>query len=148
VWHLSEIHKLNFTGDILAECHGNFHFGLAEHFALDKLTQRDDGAALVRHLDAHGVLAGDGRDDTHAGRGKSECDVVAQVGDLRDFDAVCGQNFEHGDDRALANARHFGLDAELGKGFLENPGAGAGLVVDDPVLAVGVGVEEPSMGTW
>ncbi len=142
VGHLGEVDELDFAGDVLAESDGDFHLGLAEVIALDELAQGDDSAALVRHFDADGVLAGDGRDDAHAGGGEAKGDVVAQVGDLRDFDAVSGQDFEHGDDGAFADARHFSLNAELGEGFLEDAGAGAGLVIDDPVLAIGVGVEE------
>ena len=62
--------------------------------------------------------------------------------DLGELDAGRRQDLEHRDDRALADARYLGLDLEFCQGIAQDLGRALGLLVDDPVLAVGIGRED------
>ena len=126
---------------------GDFHLGRLEGLVLDYLPQGDQiGPPLVGDFDPDRVLARDGRDDADARGREPQGDVVAEVRDLGQFDSGRGQDLEHGDDGALADSCHFSLDLQFGQGLAKYLGRALGLLVHDPVLAVGVGGEDSLRG--
>ena len=91
---------------------------------LDDLAQRDRLAALVRNLNAYGVLAGDGGLDTHGQRLEGQGDVVVAGGDGADFDARRGLEFKHGDHGAGDDLLNLALDVEIRQAGGELTGLG------------------------
>ena len=138
VRRLRQVGHLDVAGDVLAQHYRHAGAVRLEGLALHDFLEGHDGPLLVRHLDADGVLAGNGRHDAHAGGGQPQGDIVAQVGDFREAHARRRQYLEHGDNRPLADAGNLGLDVELGQGFLEHDGRPARLVVDQPILTIGI----------
>ena len=146
VGRLRKVDELRLARDVLAEYYGDLHLGRLEGLVLDYLAQGDDGPPLVGDLDPHRVLARNGRDDADARGREPQGDVVAEVRDLGQFDSGRGQDLEHGDDGTLADSGHFRLDLEFGQGLAKYLGRALGLLVHDPVLAVGVGGEDSLRG--
>ena len=139
---LHEVDELGLASDVLAEDDGYLHLRGLEGLVIDDLAEGDYGTPLVGHLDAHRVLARDGRDDADARGGEPQGDVVREVGDLGEADAGGGEDLEHRYNWSLSDAGDLGLDVELREGLLEDLRRLPRLVVDDPVLTVGIGVEE------
>ena len=75
--------------------------------------------SAVGHLDADGLLAGDGRQDAHVGRRHGVGDVLVQAGDPVDLDAGAELELVAGDGGADHHADQPGLHAVLGQRLLE-----------------------------
>ena len=78
-----QVHDHRVAGDVLAQVDGDFHpLGPAIRF-FDHLAEPHKLAVLVGHFDADGVLAGNWRDDPHAGHAEGNGQVVGQPRDFR-----------------------------------------------------------------
>lgn len=66
--------------------------------------------------------------------------------DLGNFHAVRGKYLVHGDDGTFPYPRHLGFDIELGERLPQHFGVPLRFFVDNPVLPVGIGVEDAVYG--
>ena len=82
---------------------------------LEDVAQRDELAGPVRHLDADGRLARDGREDAHVGRRHGVGDVLGEAGDPGDLDAGAELDLVTGHRRAHPAPHEAGLDAVRGQ---------------------------------
>ena len=113
------------AGDVLAQVDRNLHpLGAAVGF-LDHLAEADQLAVLVGHFDADGVLAGDRRDDAHAGHAQRDRQVVGQARDLREPQAGFELDFELGDDRAGLDLDDLHVEAEVVERLFQDLGLAA-----------------------
>ncbi len=97
--------------DVLAEP-GDERRG-ALGLALVDVPKADQAALLVRDLDAHGLLAGDGSEDPDVGRGQRVCQIVLERRDLRDLGPGGELELVAAHVRAGDHADHPRLDAEV-----------------------------------
>ena len=92
----------------------------AEVLAGEQFAQVDRLAALVRQLDADGVLARNDRDAGGDGAHRAG-DVVGEADDARRLDAGRGLQLVEGDHRAGADVDDLALDAEIVEHAFEQP---------------------------
>ena len=114
---------------------------------LEDGAEANGSSRLVRHLEPHRLLAGDGRQDPQALGREQPGEVVAEADDLRGLGAGGGLELHGGDHRALRDVAHRSLDLELAELLLEiggELGEVLGLAGHPPAdlehLAVGPGV--------
>ena len=110
------------AGHVFAQEQRHFHLlgfavALFDHFA-----QAHDLPHFVGHLDADRVLAGDRRDDAHAGHAQCNGQIVGQAGDFGQPQAGFQLDFVLGDDRPGLDLDDFDREAEIGKGSFEDLG--------------------------
>ncbi len=114
------------AGDVFAQRHGKPGRGLLELLAFQQLPQMDGCCFPVRHLDADGGPAGDGRLNPDLRGGQGQGQVVGQPDDAAHLDPRRRLDFVAGDGRTNGHLRYAGRDAEAGQGFLQD----ADLLVD------------------
>ena len=123
--HLAQVGHLSHAGDVLAQRNAHRRGHPQKALALEDAADVDRRFLMVRHLDAHGRLAGDGCLHADIGHRQVQGDVVRQRSDAAYLDARHGLDFIPGDRRAAGNIQHTGADAEafqrvhqlLGVGF-------------------------------
>ena len=103
----------------------------SRQLAAEDVAEVDHAVALVGHLDADRLLAGDRREDADVGGGERVGDVVLQLGDLRDLGAGREAQLVARHARAGDLPDHLGLDAEVAQRLDQQLG--------DLVLVGGVG---------
>ena len=97
--------------DVLAQPHGERRPALRR--VLRHVAQVHHLADLVRHLDAHGALAGNRGEDAHVVGREGVRQVVAHVRDLRHLDPGRQSQLVAGHVRAAHAAHHLRLNAEV-----------------------------------
>ena len=123
VRHLCEVGNEDFVGDGLAERHRQLVVGLLELAAVQYAFHRHHLRLGVRHFNADGSLAWNGRDDADAEGTQAQGNVVLQIANGADADAWSRRNFverDGGTDGCLRVGHDFhaevaqdGLDALL-----------------------------------
>ena len=136
VRHAREVGPHGVARDVLAEPHGQRRAaaGLAvllAQLAAEDVAEVDHAVALVGHLHADRLLAGNRSEDADVGGGERVGDVVLQLGDLRDLGAGREPQLVARDARAGDLADELGLDAEVAERLHQRAG--------DLVLVGGVG---------
>jgi hypothetical protein len=132
--------------DVLAEHDGQRHLGVAELVGGEELAQVDGEPVLGRDLDADDALPGDGGDDAHGRGAQAHGEVVGEVGDLADGDALLRQELERGDHGADADVLHLAGDLERGEGLLDAHGHLAQVLGVERGLLRRDGIEERQLG--
>ena len=109
--HRRQIGPHRLPGDVLAEPHGERRGALRK--AVVDVAEPHQAPALVRHLDADRLLAGDRRQDADVGGGERVGEIVAKLGDLRDLGPGSELKLVAADVRAADHSQQLGLDAEV-----------------------------------
>ncbi len=122
VGHLREVRADRLARDVLAEPDGERRPVLRR--LLEDVPESHDPPVRVRDLHAHGLLAGDRREDAHV-RG-CECvgEVILELSDLPDLDPRCETQLIARDVRARNGADQLRLDPEVPE-RLDQRGRGA-----------------------
>ena len=116
-----EDHRI--ASHVLAEVERDLHRPAPRLRLLDHLAEADHLAGGVWHLDAHRVLARDRGHDTDARHPQGDCQVVGEVGDLRQAEASLQFDLILRDDRTGLDLNHAHLEAEVAKRLFEHAGA-------------------------
>ncbi len=116
VRHLGQVDHDGPPGDVPAHRHLERVGGAVGLLGLEDVAQGDELARPVRHLDADGRLARDGREDADVGRRHGVGDVLRQAGDARHLDTRAELYLVAGDGRAHPAADEARLDAVRGEG--------------------------------
>ena len=112
VRHLGEVGHEGLVADGLAETDGQVVFVVLELVGVEDVLHGHNLRVGVRHLDADGALARDGRDDTDAEGGEAQRDVVLQVLDFADANAFCRYNLVQGNGRSDGGENLLDFNAE------------------------------------
>ena len=109
---------------------------------LDHVPDPHGGHSLIGHLNAHGGdLAGNGR-DTHAGGAQRQRDIVAEVGQLAELDALIQCKLISGHGGAVDHLAGVGVDTERGQGSRQTLGVQPQLRTHLMMAIVGVLVQQ------
>ena len=109
--HRRQIGPHGLPGDVLAEPHGERRGALRTPVV--DVAEPHQAPALVRHLHADRLLAGDRRQDPDVGGGERVGEIVAKLGDLRDLGPGSELKLVAADVRAADHPQQLGLDAEV-----------------------------------
>ena len=85
--HAGEVYQDGTTGDVAPDCHIQRMRGFFGLLGAENIADEHGLAADVGHLHADGSPAGDGREDSHIGRGHGVGDVFVETGETGDFGA-------------------------------------------------------------
>src|SRR5207248_6317454 len=141
VRHAREVRDDRLARNVIAQAQREQVGTLAEGGRLDDLADRDEAGRFVRHLDADGRLAGDGRFDPQRRRGKGKRQVSLQRGDAFDLDTRPRLDLELREGRPRVDPHDLALDAERLQGALDDLDVALDLV-GHPLTTRGDGVEE------
>ena len=97
--NLGKVYHIDLVGDGLAQCYRQFHRRFLELAGIEDGVHGYDVRLGVRHLYADRSLARHRSDDTDAYRRQTQCNVIFEVLDLGDADALCRSDFIEGDGR-------------------------------------------------
>ena len=140
---LGEVGADRLAGDVLAE--PDRQRRPAVRRLLEDVAEVDHLAHAVGHLDAHGLLAGDRREDAHLLGGERVGEVVLELGDLRHLDAGRQPQLVARHVRAGDGADHPRVHVEVAERLGELPaGALDALRVD--LLGAAGALEEGRLG--
>ena len=112
VRHLRNVGNDDPSGDILTYGKGNLALVALELLRLDERAEQYSGAFRVRNLDAYRGFAGDRRFDSDVGSGQVQFDIIFQIGDTADLDALLGSELVAGNARAAADVGNLNVDTE------------------------------------
>ncbi len=116
MWQGGQIDRHRVARHVLAQENRDFHLPRAGRVFFDHFPQTDQLAFGIGYFDPHGILAGNGRHNPHAGDPQGDGQVVGQAGDLGEpqtrfeFDFVlsdhgAGFDFHNTDIEAKAGER-------------------------------------------
>ena len=100
VGHLAQVHDHGLARDVATNGDVEWVLGGQRLLRGEQVTQRDERALAVRHLDADGGTSGDRGQDADVGRGHGVGDVLVERRDARHLDAGAELELEARDRRA------------------------------------------------
>jgi hypothetical protein len=110
------------AGHVLAQVERDPHLQRLAVGLFHDLAEPDQLPLAVGDLDADGVLAGNRRDDPHAGHPQRDGQVVGQRGDFAQSQAGLQLDLELGDHRPGLDFDHVDLEAEIGERLFQHLG--------------------------
>ena len=119
VGHLGDIRDHRVAAYVFTDRKSETALGASEFLCLQNIPQIDDRGVLVGHFDADGGLSGDRSLNSDVDGGQRQLDVVGQIHDPADLDALLRLHLISRDRGALADIRHRHVDAEGPKSLLE-----------------------------
>ena len=115
VRHFGQIAHHRHARNVFAQGDGELGFGFGKHGGGQNFAQGHFLTAVVRQLDAHGVFARDGLDNTHRLQRHRTCQIFGQIHNLTTLHALRRLDFIARDDRAGSGGNHLHFNTELGQ---------------------------------
>ena len=140
--NLGKVYHEHFVSNRLTQRDRQLHLGFLELLGVQCALHAHNLRVGVRHLDTDGTLARDRSNDTDAERRKTQGDIIFQVLDLGDADALGRLNLIEGDGRTHGGTDGLDLYAEVAEHLDDSVLVGALLLLVDGNAVVLIFLQE------